>query len=198
MKKILLYWVKPLSEDAAVLHRELNRNHLRSKRLIIIALFSALAATFQSAGGFWPGVGYLISPFATAPIMVSTIYSVRSGFISYLVTIILLLIIQPSEIIVFPFTTGLLGLGIGIGYLKLRYRVVMIAFSSLCLLVGVSILLYGLQFPVLGPTVSSSFNFTMLGWIAIFSFLYSWLWVDLSQVLLKRMNKMFSKEIRKI
>ena len=72
---------------------------------------SALATMFQATGNLVPGIGLLISPFSTLPIF-CYFYSIREGILSYILTIFLLFIIEPSELIVFPFTTGLLGLAL--------------------------------------------------------------------------------------
>lgn len=63
-----------------------------------------------------PGIGYLISFLATLPIFLVTSLSIRQGILSYILTILLLFIIQPSELIIFPFTTGLLGIAIGVAF----------------------------------------------------------------------------------
>ncbi|MBA9027457.1 hypothetical protein [Peribacillus huizhouensis] len=88
----------------------------KTKRLVLSSLFACLAALFQSAGGFFPGIGYFISPLATAPILFCSMLSIPLGSISYFLTIGLLLILQPSELIIFPFTTGLLGIATGASF----------------------------------------------------------------------------------
>src|SRR5690606_36472781 len=118
-----------------------------------IAFFGAIAALFQSAGGFLPGSGYLISPFSTAPIVLSTLHSLRSGLTVYALSILLLLLIQPSELIVFPFTTGLLGLALGFSMTHFKNRIQVILFSSVALWVGFSLVVYAFRFPLLGPSV---------------------------------------------
>lgn len=42
------------------------------------------------------------------------------GVMSYFLSILLLFIWQLSELIVFPFTTGLVGIGVGAGFTFLR------------------------------------------------------------------------------
>lgn len=63
-----------------------------------------------------PGIGFLISFLATLPIFLATCFSIRQGILSYTLTIFLLFIIQPSELIIFPFTTGLLGIAMGVAF----------------------------------------------------------------------------------
>src|SRR5690606_21054319 len=91
-------------------------HYKRTRKLILASIFACLAAIFQSAGGYLPGIGYLISPLATAPILLCSLLSIPYGFMSYLLTIMLLVILQPTELIIFPFTTGILGLGIGASF----------------------------------------------------------------------------------
>lgn len=85
-------------------------------KLILVSIFACIAAILQAAGGFLPGIGYLLSPLATAPILLCSMFSIPLGIMSYFLTFMLLFILQPTELIVFPFTTGLLGLGIGVSF----------------------------------------------------------------------------------
>lgn len=179
MKKWLMFWVKSVTVDSYAIHHYLQSTSNKSKDMIVTAFFGAVAAIFQSAGGFLPGIGYLISPLATVPIVFSVVYSIRSGWMAYLLSIVLLMIIQPSEIIVFPFTTGLLGLGIGFGFVYLKKRISIIALASFSLFFGINMLLYGFRFPILGPSVQSSPDVTNVVYIYIFSFLYCWFWVEM-------------------
>ncbi|MBU8880950.1 hypothetical protein BGM26_18535 [Bacillus sp. FJAT-29790] len=160
-----------------------------AKKIVYVALLSSLAALFQSAGGFLPGVGYFISPLSTAPIIVCAIFSIRFGFFAYVLTALLLLILQPSELIVFPFTTGLLGLAIGVSFHLLHKKLSIIVSGGVGLAIGIYVLLYGFNFPVLGPTVSQTLSFSVVVCVFVFSIFYSWLWVGLSKILIKRFVK---------
>jgi len=91
-----------------------------ANKVVITALMSALATMFQAAGNLIPGIGLFISPFATLPIFLAVCYSIREGVLSYLLTILLLFIIEPSELIVFPFTTGLLGIALGLSFIQFK------------------------------------------------------------------------------
>lgn len=160
-----------------------------TKKLMFIALMAALAAILQSAGGLLPGIGYAFSPLATAPIMLGALISHRSGILIYGLTICLLLIIQPSELVIFPFTTGLLALGLGWTFLTLNNRLGIIFVNGFLLFIGICIPLYGFGFPVFGPSVSSSFNMTTLLIIFGFSLFYSWLWLRISLYLLRKVGR---------
>ncbi len=90
--------------------------HSKAKRLVFGSFLACVAAILQAAGGFLPGIGYFISPFATLPILISAMFSLKMGVISYFLTILLLFILFPSELFIFPFTTGLIGIGIGAAF----------------------------------------------------------------------------------
>jgi hypothetical protein len=187
----LMYFLKSITDDILFIQLAFNK-HSETKKLVICSFLASLAALFQAAGGFLPGIGYFISPLATAPILFCSIISIPHGFIAYLLTNCLLLILQPSELIVFPLTTGLLGLGIGAAFTYLKKRLSIIISSTILLTGGVIILLNGFKFPVLGPSVSNSFSFSTTVYIFLFAFLYCLIWVELSIVFLKRIKTILS------
>lgn len=156
--------------------------------LVMGALLGTIAFLLQSAGVF-AGIGYIFSMMSTLPIVLASHLSIRIGMMTYFVTIFLLLIFQPSELWVFPFTTGLLGIGLGIGLKFFHNRILVILFTSLCLTLGISILLYGLKFPILGPSVTSQFNILVPLIVLIFSVIYSGLWMLVTIPSLKLFEK---------
>ncbi len=166
------------------IHRILN-SWSPTKKLMFMALMAALATILQSAGGVLPGIGYAISPFATAPILLVALMALRSGIFTYIVTICLLVLIEPSELVIFPFTTGLLGLGLGWTFHMLNKRLEIVITNGLLLCIGICIPLYVFGFLVIGPTVPSSFHLTVILIIFMFSLLYSWAWMELGLYLLR-------------
>lgn len=187
------YWLKPVCvEVSKKINTRFGTTEIATRKMITVAFLATLSAIFQSMGGLLPGVGYLISPLATAPIVLSTVLSVGSGLTAYLLTILLLFFIQPSELIVFPFTTGLLGLGIGGSLLYLKIRLSVVIAGSFSLWTGILLLLYVFRFPVLGPAVSSTFNLSTIAMVYVFSLFYSWLWVEISRYSIKKISKVMS------
>lgn len=182
------YWVKPVANHIKTIKSNIAASEGKTKKLVVSALLSAIAAIMQSAGALG-GPGFAVSALVTLPISIAAIYAIYSGVMAYTATLGLLIFLQPSEIIVFPFTTGLLGLSIGIAFRFFKKRAAVIAFAALSLTIGICILLYGLNFPVLGPSVSSQFHLTTLPAIYAFSFFYSWLWVEVSIVNFKFLSK---------
>jgi hypothetical protein len=184
---LLLYWFKNVSQYVNPLHEYFKRKSV-IQAYISVALLSVLSTLFQSAGGLLPVIGLMISPLSTAPIILSTIISLRLGMKSYALTILLILFIQPSELMIFPFTTGMLGLGCGIGFYFLEYRISIILIASISLFSGVCLLLYVFKFPILGPLSVSSPHFFSLFWIYLFSFIYSLIWVEFILLSLRRLS----------
>jgi hypothetical protein len=180
---------KPISDEIRSSQMIFKKNK-RTMKLILVSIFACIAAILQAFGGFLPGIGYLISPLATAPILLCSMVSIPFGVMSYILTIMLLFILQPTELIVFPFTTGLLGLGIGGSFHFFKERISIIATGAILLMLGIMSLLFILDFPVLGPASPGSFSFLTTGIIFIFAFLYSWLWVEMVLILYKRLKRM--------
>lgn len=184
-----MYFLKPISDEVRLAQLTFRKNN-KTMKLILCSIFACIAAILQSAGGLLPGIGYIISPLATGPILLLSLLSLPYGVMSYFLTIILLFILQPTELFIFPFTTGLLGLGIGATFSFFRKRITIIASGTILLMIGIIGLLFIFHFPVLGPAVSDSFSLLTT---AIFSSLYSWLWVEMALVIFKRVKKFFIK-----
>lgn len=189
VSEMFSYLLNNISHDAFSFHRSANQSTSYTNKLIKVSMLGCLATIIQSMGGFFPGVGYALSPFAMVPILISTIISVSFGWMAYVLTTLLLVIIMPSELFIFPFTTGLLGIGMGIGFLLLKKRLFIVTLSSIMLTLGICILLYIVQYPILGPLVSSRFNFSTLAFVYLFSFFYSWAWTEMSRLIWRRLSK---------
>jgi hypothetical protein len=113
-------------------------------------------------------------------------FSIPFGVMTYLLTIMLLFILQPTELIVFPFTTGLLGLGIGASFSFFRKRLSVIAVGAILLMSGIMSLLFIFHFPVLGPAVPVSFSFLITCFLL--AFIYSWFWVEMALIIFKKLK----------
>jgi len=188
-----MYFFKSISDDVRTTQLAFTR-HSKTRQLVLGALFASLAAVLQAAGGFLPGIGYFISPFATAPILFCTMLSLPLGLMSYFLTNLLLLVLQASELIVFPFTTGLLGLGTGAAFFFFKKRISIIGIGATMLTIGIISLLYGIKFPVLGPAVSNTFSLFITGGIFLFAVIYNWIWVDIGLIFFKKLKFYFYKQ----
>lgn len=182
-----MYFFKPISDEVRLYQIIFNKRK-KTMKLILGSFFACIAAILQAAGGFLPGIGYFISPLATAPILLCSMLSIQFGVMSYFLTIMLLFILQPTELIIFPFTTGLLGLGIGASFYFFKKRLGIIATGTILLMLGIMSLIFIFRFPILGPAVSDSFSLLIAICIFSFAFLYSWLWVEIALIIFKRVK----------
>jgi hypothetical protein len=156
----------------------------RTRKIVYCSLLAGLSSILQASGGMG-GPGFILSSFSSLPIILASLLSFREGVITYLTTISLLFIFQPTELVIFPFTTGLLGIVIGFSYRYFKNSLVITFTAGFALWIGVMILLYGFNFPVLGPGFSSSFHLQKVGFIFLFSLVYSWTWVKFTHFFVK-------------
>lgn len=166
--------------------------YTKTMRLIAGALLGSIAVILQSAGVF-TGIGFLFSMMSTGPLVLASLLSVRIGLMTYSITAVLLMLVQPSELLVFLFTTGLLGVSLGVGLKYFQRTVWIISFAALCLTLGISLLLYVFQFPILGPSISSQFSIPVILGTFAFALLYSWMWKVISMSMIKSLTKILHK-----
>lgn len=185
------FFIQNISVDAKDINNHASTNWSELQKLVFASFMSILATFLQSAGGYLPGVGFLISPFTTLPILIITIISIRYGTLSFILTAILLLLIEPSELFIYPFTTGVLGLSLGTGYRLLYLYWKVLALSGCLLSLGIYFPLYVLGFPVFGSTIVSTVNIYIIIFIFVFSVLYTAIWIWISQIAFKRIKAIF-------
>ncbi|MCM3117382.1 hypothetical protein M3610_19085 [Neobacillus sp. MER 74] len=175
-------------------HRITAVPYTKNMNLVVGSLLGGFAAILQSAG-LIGGIGYALSIMATGPIILATVLSIRIGLLTYAVTTLLLIILQPSEVLIFLFTTGLLGIALGIGFKFYKTGSMVSVMGGTSLSFGILILLYIFQFPVLGPSISRQVSGTVIAGVFLFSQFYSWIWMNLSIVGMKHLNKVMLRKI---
>jgi hypothetical protein len=182
------YWSKPIPSYVAAVHCFLGQRSSETRKLIFSAVFGAIAAILIAMGGYMPGMGGLIGMAGAFPIILSTMISLRYGIMAYVLTIFLLLVLQPAEMLLFPFTTGLLGLVLGLSFCVMKKVFQLYITGMITLSGGIFVLLYGFQFPILGSSISSAIQYQNVLFIAVFSFFYSGLIVEVSLIGLKKLK----------
>jgi hypothetical protein len=106
-----------------------------------------------------------------------------------------LMMLQPSELLVFPFTTGLLGLSLGLAIRFVKKWGAVILLGAAGLTFGILFLLYVIRFPVLGPNVSSTFNLNVVLGTLSFSILYSAIWYRISVLGMRAIDRVLIRRI---
>lgn len=59
-----MYFFKSISDDVQFVQLAFCK-HSKTRRLVFGSFLACMAAVLQAAGGFFLGIGYFISPFAT-------------------------------------------------------------------------------------------------------------------------------------
>ena len=109
--------------------------------ICIGGILTTIAVLFQSAPVFLPAIGLALSPLSTLPIAIAAVYNISLGFAVFFSSALILIMVSAQETIILLFTTGLLGIVMGI----LLYRkgiIISILFSSIALSLGMISLTY--------------------------------------------------------
>lgn len=184
MQKIVRTCILLTSFDKSLLDRLPIQFQSITFRLVFGALLAVFSMILQSLGAYG-GIGYAFSMMSTIPIFLSVMLSVEMGMLSYFVSILLLFFFQPSELVVFPFTTGILGLSLGITLRYIGKTLVVSLMSSVVMTVGILFVVEILQFPLLGPDVSGLWDMKLIGAIVVGGAIYSWIMLKLCVLFLK-------------
>lgn len=139
------------------------------------SIFTALAVLFHSSPVFLPGIGLVLSPFATLPIALAAVASTYLGITALFSSAFILLFISPEEAVIFLLATGPLGLALGASYNKAFVQ--SIAITAGTLFIGINILTYVAGIAAFGGlTPSSSLIITAFIFL-LFALFYSAIWV---------------------
>lgn len=174
-------------------HNIVTHHYSKINKMVLGSILGALAAILQSAGLF-TGFGYIFSTLATGPIILATVLSVRIGLLTYVLTGLLLFIIQPTEVLVFLFTTGILGVGIGLGLKHFKWTFTAASIGGLSLALGIFLLLTLFNFPVLGPELTEISVGLVIG-VLVFSMVFSLIWVKVSLLCMKYLNRLVLRDV---
>lgn len=142
--------------------------------ICIGGILTAIAVLFQSAPVFIPAIGLALSPLSTLPIAIAAVSNISLGLTVFISSALILVMVDVQETIILLFTTGLLGMVIGI----LLYRngiIISILFSSIALSLGMMFLTYIVSIPAF---VDLTITSTLLTFLIFYSFslVYSSIW----------------------
>lgn len=143
-----------------------------SSFICVGGLLTTLAVLFQSAPVFLPAIGLFLSPLSTLPIAIAAIFSIPLGFAVFFSSVLILTMINVQESIILFFTTGLLGIIIGMLIFR-KGLMRSILFSSVGLSIGMAFLTYLVGIPAF-VNLASSFSTALISLIfLLFSFIYA-------------------------
>lgn len=138
-----------------------------SSFICVGGILTTLAVIFQSAPIFLPAIGLFLSPLSTLPVAIAAISNIPLGLTVFFSVVLILTIISIQESIILLFTTGLLGIAMGILLFR-KGIVISILSSSIALSLGIACLTYIVGIPAF-VDLANSFS-TAVTFLIFFSF----------------------------
>ena len=126
---------------------------MKTKTLVIGALFAVIAAFFQVVPVLFSEVVIFITIFSAVPIYIVSRINPKAGILSYLVAGMLIVIISTHEGLFFLCTNGVIGVSLGICRYYTNRKTIIYIISSLALTITLSIMNYGIGIPILGTKI---------------------------------------------
>ncbi|GAB4257161.1 hypothetical protein [Thermincola ferriacetica] len=160
------------------------------KYLSTLSVLTSVTVMLQLFAGLLPGVGALAAGFTTLFVAMAAYSKPLGGLLVYAAAAGLIGIIMPIKLPLFLFSTGLLGLSLGVT-VKLDQNISVLS-SSLVLTIGTLVLTGPLGIPVLGPALSYARGpVSLLIIIFAFSWIFCFLWYIFFQRVIIRMGHLF-------
>lgn len=157
-----------------------NKNKLTVKLISIGGIFVGLAVIFQAAAVLLPVIGMALSPLSTLPIALAGMLNISLGVTVYIASVIILAFISIEECLILIFTTGILGLVMGI----LIYRkgvLVSVLCSGVALSIGIGVLTYVIGVFEMGSLEDYIPAGALILVFLLFSVIYAWVWNVLAE-----------------
>jgi hypothetical protein len=152
------------------------------------ALLTALAVCFQLAPLFFALVGLSLSALSTLPIALAASINPLTGLCCYLTSFVLLSLFGISRALLFLFSTGLLGLVLGLLISKRAPLPVVVVVPALSLCLGMVVVSEILGFPLF--PMLTGVGRTFIGpIILIYNLIYTAIWVPILASLLVRIER---------
>ena len=152
-----------------------NKNKLTVKLISIGGIFVGLAVIFQAAPVLLPVIGMSLSHLSTLPIALAGMLNISLGVTVYIASVIILAFISIEECLILLFTTGILGLVMGI----LIYRkgvLVSVLCSGVALSIGIGVLTYVIGVFQMGSLEDSIPAGVLILVFLLFYIVYAWVW----------------------
>ena len=138
-------------------------------------ILTTITVLLQSAPVFLPAIGLALSPFSTLPVAIASVFNITLGLAVLFLSSIILITFNIQEAIILLFTTGLLGIFIGM-FLYRKSMLKSILISSIALSLGIMCLTYIIQLSAFIDFTSSwSIPLSFIIFF-LFSLVYSSIW----------------------
>lgn len=160
----------------------------KPRSLCLGAVLAALAAGIQISPLLIPLVGVSLSSLATIPVAFAAYLNPVTGLLAYLVGGILVLLWSFHQAVILFFTSGLLGLALGILMGRRCPLVVVACVPALLLFVGTISAAKVLGFPLL-PWLTGGGRVMLIPVILLAALIYTSIWIPVLAALLSRLEQ---------
>jgi|GEM_PF-2301224 len=163
-------------------------NWNRPRNITIGALLAAISVAIQASPLYLPLVGISLSALSTLPVAVAGYLNGATGVFTFLISGAILCFWSVPQALVFLFSSGLLGLCLGI-LIKKRYHFLFVAGICALVLTG-GFLVVGklLGIPIL-PWLTGTKRLMLAPVLLFCSFIYSAIWVPVLNAFLSRLEQ---------
>lgn len=155
-----------------------NKNQSNVNFVVVGGLLTALTVIIQSAPVFIPMIGMILSPFSTLPVALAAMTRISLGLAVYLASALILIFLSLEEAIIFVFTTGILGLVLGMLIFR-KGIVIATVISGVVLSLGITILTFVIGLFKIDGLINSGSAFTTILIFKVFSVFYALVWVKI-------------------
>lgn len=126
---------------------------IKTKVIVIGALFAVIAALFQLIPVLFSEVFILLTIFSSVPIYIVSRINPKAGILSYFVAGMIIMLLSTHEGLFFLCTNGVIGISLGICCYYTKIKFITWVLSSITLTSTLSIMNYGIGIPILGSAV---------------------------------------------
>lgn len=150
--------------------------------------FTAITVLLQAAPVFLPAIGMVVSPFSTLPVAIAAGINIYLGIAVLTASVLLLFFVSLQEAVILLFTTGMLGVFLGI-FLERKGMICSVVTSSIALTGGILALIYIVAIPSF-EKLTECYSFPAVTLFCFgFSVLYAGIWSFCLRKFMKRLIK---------
>lgn len=132
---------------------------MKSARLLALGgIFSGFSVIFQCIPALFSEIFAPLAMLSSIPIYIMSRISPKAGLTTYLTSAALILTISFHEGIFFLFTTGLIGLLLGITHKTAQRKDIAVILTSIALTISLCFITFGIGIPVFGFSLDIGFK----------------------------------------
>lgn len=161
---------------------------MKTRTIVIGALFATIAALFQLTPVFFSEFFIFLTIFSAIPIYIISRINPKAGVLSYFVASMIVMTFSVHEGLFFLCTNGIVGLSLGICSNHIQNKFIIWILSSFTLTIALSIMNYGIGIPVFGGKIPGVM-IVQIGIIFLVSTVYNIFYYYFTSFIFKTLQK---------